>query len=119
MLDDGDFLWATSTGKSFSLAVKRVQADPKSSINFVMKAEPPALPRWDDVLVDKGAAALKPCPSPMEMHTPTVAGGLLPAGIASSAMRIIFYRPLPSWTLGEEAKEKTSRTNNNQLASRY
>ena len=58
-----------------------------------MNAEPSALPRWDDVLVDKGAAAPKPCLSPVEMRTLTAAGDLLPAGKASAATRIIYYQP--------------------------
>ena len=53
--------------------------------------EPPAPENFiDDALVDGGAEALKPCLSPVEMRTPTAAGGLLPAGAASTAMRTIF-----------------------------
>ena len=79
--------------------------------------ESPALPPCrDDAIVDKGATASKPCLSPVVMRTPTAAGGLLPAGAVSTAMRTIFSRPLLSWTLGEETKERTSRTNKNQLA---
>ena len=44
-----------------SCSAKRVQAGPTSSTSFGMKAEPPALPRRDDVLVDNGAAAPKSC----------------------------------------------------------
>ena len=44
-----------------------------------------ALPRRDDVLVDKDASAPKPCLSPVEMRTLTAAGGLLPAGSAPTA----------------------------------
>ena len=102
-----------------SCSAKRVQSGPTRSTSFGMKAEPPVLPRWNDVLVNKGAAAPKPCLSPVEMRTPTVAGGFLPAGIASSAIRTIFSRPLSFWILGEEAKEITSRTNNNQLPPLY
>ena len=40
-----------------------------------MKAEPPALPRWYDVLVIKGAATPKSCLLPVEMRTLTAAGG--------------------------------------------
>ena len=55
---------------------------------------PPALPcSRDDILVDKGAAVPKPCLSLMDMRTLTAAGGLLPADIASTAMRTIFPRP--------------------------
>ena len=46
---------------------------------------PLALPHRDDALADKGAAAPKPCLSSLEMPTLTAAGGLLPAGTASSA----------------------------------
>ena len=44
----------------------------------------------DNALVDNGAAAPKLCLSPLEMRTPTAAGGLLPAGIASTASRTTF-----------------------------
>ena len=42
-------------------SAKRVQASPTNSTSFGVKAEPPALPRRDDVLVDNGAAAPKSC----------------------------------------------------------
>ena len=74
---------------------KKVQAGPSSTC-FGMKAEPPALPRRDDVLVDIGAAALKPCLSPVEMRTLTAAGGLLPTGKIATATKIIFHQ-LPLW----------------------
>ena len=73
---------AVQTKHEDSCSAKRVQAGPTNSANFGMKAEPPTLPHWDGVLVDKGAAAPKPCLSPVEMRTPTAAGGLLPADIA-------------------------------------
>ena len=73
-----------------------VQVDQTSLNSFGMKAEPPALSGRDDVLVDKDAAASKPCLSPVEMHTLTAAGDLLPAGNATTATRIIFYQP-PLW----------------------
>ena len=67
-----------------------------------MTAEPPALPRRDDVLVDKGAEASKPCLSLAETRTQTAAGGLLPIGTASIiAMRILFPQPPFFWSLGE------------------
>ena len=75
---------------------QRVQPGPTSSTSFGMKAEPPALPRWDDVLVDKGAAVPKPCLSLVEMHILTSAGDLLPASKASTATGIIFYQS-PFW----------------------
>ena len=57
-----------------------------------MKAEPLALTRWDDVLVDKGAAAPQSCRSPAERRPRTAASGLLPAGKASTAKRITYFR---------------------------
>ena len=54
---------------------------------------PPTLPCcMDDAMVDKGAAAPKPCLSFVERRTLTAAGGLLLAGTASTAMRTIFPR---------------------------
>ena len=58
--------------------------------------ETPALPCCrDDAMVDKGAAAPKPRLSPVEMRTPTAAGGLL-SDTAFSATRPNFYQP-PLW----------------------
>ena len=76
-----------------SCSAKRVQAGPTSSTSFGMKAESPALPRRDDVLVDKGAAAPKLCLSPAERRTRTAAGDLLLADIASLATRTTFDQP--------------------------
>ena len=55
-----------------------------------MKAKPPVLPCRDDVLVENGAAAPKLCLSPFEIRSSTAAGGLLPAGKASTMTRIPF-----------------------------
>ena len=71
----------------------RVDAGPTCSTSFGMKAEPPALPLRDDALVDKSAAARKPCLSPVEMRTLTAAGDLLTARTASTAARVIFHQP--------------------------
>ena len=46
-----------------SCSAKRVQAGPTCSTSFDVKAKPPAFPCKDDVLVENGAAAPKPCPS--------------------------------------------------------
>ena len=43
-----------------------------------MKAELPALRCRDDAVVENDAAAPKLCLPPLEMHSPTTAGGLLP-----------------------------------------
>ena len=77
---------------------------------------PPALPcsRYD-ALVDNGAAAPKPCLSPVEMHTRTAAGGLFHAGTASTATRTTFDQ-LPLWFCPiEEPNLRTS----NQYATDY
>ena len=68
----------------------QVDPGPTSSTRFGMKAEPHAFPCRDDALVDKSAAAPKPCLSPAEMRTLTAAGDLLLAGRASTVTRIIF-----------------------------
>ena len=73
-------------------SAKRVQAGPTSSTSFGMKAEPPALPRWYDVLVIKGAATPKSCLLPVEMRTLTAAGGLRPTGKISTATMTIFHQ---------------------------
>ena len=78
-----------------------------SSISFGMTAKPPALPRRDDVLVDKCTNVTKPCLSPVEMCTPTAAGGLLPAGTSSTVMRTIFPRPL-FLTASERPRKKAA-----------
>ena len=83
-----------------------------------MTTEPPAHPRRDDVLVDKGASAPKPCLSPVEMRTLTAAGDLLPAGTASTTMKTIFSRSIFSWSLDEETEKKSTSRTNNQLAPR-
>ena len=85
-----------------SCSAKKVQAGPTSSTNFGMKAESPALPHRDDVLVDKSAAAPKACPSPVKMSTLTATGDLLPAGTASAATTTIFHQPPLSFCLTEE-----------------
>ena len=62
----------------------------------------------DDALVNKGAAAPKPCLSPMEMRTLTAAGDLLPTGTAFRATMTIFHQP-PFWFYStEEIQFRTS-----------
>ena len=75
-----------------SCSAKIVQAGPKSSTSFCIKAELPAVPRREDILVDIGAAA----PKSLEMHTTTAAGGLLPAGTTPIATRTNSDQP-PVW----------------------
>ena len=75
-----------------SFFAHRVDPDPMCSTIFGVKVEPPALPQRDD-FVENGAAAPKSCLSTLEMRTPTVAGGLLHVGMASTATRTTFDQP--------------------------
>ena len=98
-----------------SCSARRVDAGPTRSTSFGIAVKPLALPRRDDVLVNKEAEAPKPHFSPVEMRMlPSAAGGQIPASIASTAMRTISPQPLFSWSLGE-TKKSTSRKSN-QLA---
>ena len=81
----------------------QVNSDPTCLTSFGDgSTEPLALPRRDDALVDKAAAAPKPCLSPVEVRMLTTAGGLLPAGTAPSATRTNFHQP-PLWFCLTEA----------------
>ena len=92
-----------------SCFAKRVQAGPTSSTSFSMNAEPPALTRRDDVLVDIGAVAPKSRLSPLKMRTPTAADGLLSASTASTVTRTAFDQP-PLWFCPtKEVNLKTSK----------
>ena len=95
-----------------SCSAKRVDTGPTSSTSFGMTAEHQALPRRDDVLVNKSAAASKLCLSPVEIRTLTAAGGLLPVGTASTTTRTIFPQSHFSWGLSEDTKKSNSRANN-------
>ena len=79
-----------------SCFANRVDPDPMCSTSFDDDCTgPPALPcSREDTLVDNGAAAPKSCLSPLEMRLPIAAGGLLPAGEASTATS--FNHP-PLW----------------------
>ena len=69
-------------GDCFS--ARRVEPGPTTnSTNFGVKAEPPALPCRDDVVVESGPAASESCLPSMEMRLSTAAGGLVPTGEAS------------------------------------
>ena len=104
---------ADHTKHDNSCFAKRVQVGPTNSISFDMKDEPPTLPRRDEVLVDKGAAAPKPSLSPVKMHTRTAAGSLNSAGTVSRAMMTIFHQPHLWFCLTEEVNSK----NSNQYAT--
>ena len=92
-----------------SCAAKRVQAGPTSLTSFSMKAETPAPPRRDDVLVDIDAAAPKPCLSPVEMRALIATGGLLPTGKTSTVTMTIFHQLALLFYLIKEIKSRTSQ----------
>ena len=68
-----------------------------------------------DTVVNIGAEAPKPRFPPVEVRVLSFAvGGLMPAGTASTfTLRAIFPLPLFSWSLGEEIKKRSDRTNFN------
>ena len=80
-------------GDGFS--ARRAEPGPNTNpTSFGVKAEPPTLPCRDDVVVESGDAAPRSCPPSLEMRSPVAAGGLLPAGDASTATRTTFNEPL-------------------------
>ena len=64
-----------------------------NSTSFGVKAEPPALPCRDDVVVESGPAASELCLPSTEMRSSTAAGGLVPAGEASKASQTTLNEP--------------------------
>ena len=88
-------------GDSFS--ARRVEPGPKTnSTSFGMMAEPLGLPCREDVLVEYGAAAPKPCLPSLEMRSPTAAGVLLPTGEISTATKTTFNKsPLRPYSTKE------------------
>ena len=87
---------------------QRVQNGPKISTYFGVMDEPPALPCRDDIVVENGAAAPKSCLPSLEMHSPTVVGGLLLTGETSTATEITFNQPTRRLYVTEETNLKTS-----------
>ena len=82
-----------------------------------MKAEPPALPCRDDVVVESGDAAPESCLPSLEMHSPTAAGGLLPTGEASTATRTTSNEPLLRFYATEEMNPEEDSKNKNLWTS--
>ena len=79
-------------GDCFS--ARRVEPGPNINlISFDVKAETPALPCRDDVVVECGAAASESCFPSLEMRPSTVAGGLVPTGEASKATENNYNQP--------------------------
>ena len=64
----------------------------------------------DGALVGNGAAAPKSCLSPLQMRSPTTAGGLLPAGEASTTTRITFHQPRLRFCPTEETNSERTST---------
>ena len=76
-------------------SARRVEPGPTTnSTSFGVKAEPPALPCRDDVVVESGPAASESCLPSMEMPSSTAAGGLVPTGEASKASETTSNEPL-------------------------
>ena len=75
-------------------SARRVEPGPTTnSTNFGVKAETPALPCRDDVVVESGPAASESCLPSMDMHSSTAAGGLVPTGEASTASETTLNEP--------------------------
>ena len=64
-----------------------------NSTSFGVKAEPPALPCRDDVVVESGAAASESCLPSLEMRSSTAAGCLVATGEASKVKETNFNQP--------------------------
>ena len=94
----------------YSFSACRIDPGPETnSTSFGMKAEPPALPGRDDVVVESGDAGLKSCLPSLEMRSPTAAGGLLPTGKTSTATKITFNKPpLRFYSIEETNPKETS-----------
>ena len=72
----------------------RVEPGPTTnSTSFGVKAEPPALPCRDDVVVESGPATSESCLPSMEMRSSIAAGGLVPTGEASTASETTLNEP--------------------------
>ena len=85
---------AVQTMHGDSCSATRVDPGPKTnSTSLGMKAEPPALPCREDIMVENRAAAPKSCLPSLEIRSPTVAGGLLPTGKTSKATKITINKP--------------------------
>ena len=76
------------------LSARWVEPGPTTNATgFGVKAEPPALPCRDDVVVESGPAASESCFPSMEMRSSTAAGGLVPTGEASTVSETTLNQP--------------------------
>ena len=99
-------------GDGFS--ARWVEPGPNTNLaSFGVKAEPPALPYRDNVMVESGDAAPKSCLPSLKRRSPTAAGGLLPTGEASTATRTTSNEPLLRFYATEEMNpEEDSKKEN-------
>ena len=75
-------------------SARRVETGPTTnSTSFGVKAEPPALPCRDDLVVESGPAAFESCLLSMEMRSSTAASGLVPTGEAFTASETTLNEP--------------------------
>ena len=111
-----DYATADQAKHGDSCSARRVNAGPPMCLTSFDNdpTKPPAHPCTDDAMVDKGAAAPKPCLSPVEIHTPTAAGGLLPASTAFIATRVILSHLLEP-SVKRPRKERTEQTTTSLL----
>ena len=95
-----------------SCTTEKVQEGPKTSTSFGVKAEPPALPCRDDVVVENGDAEPESCLPSLEMRSSTAAGGLVPTGETSTATKTTVNKPLLQFysTEEENSNKKKIRT---------
>ena len=92
-----------------SCTAQKVQDGPKTSISFGVKAEPPALPCREDVLIEDGAAAPKSCLLSLEMRRTAAAGGLVPTRKTSTATETTSNEPLLQFYATEETNPKEKK----------
>ena len=89
----------------------RVDENPMSWTSFGGTVNRSALPKYsDNSLVAEGVKAPKSRLSPVEMNTPTHAGGSLHAGSASLTLRTIFPPQPFSWSFGENTETRGNGT---------
>ena len=100
---------------------RRVEPGPNTnSTSFDVKAEPPALPYKDDVVVESGDAAPESCLPSLEMRSSTAACGLVPTSEASTATETNFNQPPLLFHSTEETdSEANSKETNLRTSTPY
>ena len=106
-------------GDGFS--ARRIEPGPNtSSTSFGMKAETPALPCRDDVVVESGDAAPKSCLRSLEMRSSATAGGLDPTDEASTPTETNFNQlPRRFHSIEETNSEASSKETNLRTSTQY